>query len=358
MQDPGTRIQALLNRLVEEGRERGVQVTAYVNGQLAVDAWAGIADATTGCPVQGDTLFPVFSTTKGIAATLIHRLVEAGKLTYQTRIADVWPEFGAQGKGEITLDQALCHTCAIPYMPPGIELAELHDWSAMCEAIAQLKPAWTPGTRAEYHAVNYGWIVGEVAHRVDGRPFAQQVQEEICRPLGIKDLFVGIPDEVEPRVAVLEEIFDGPQNPPNPEEPQTVSPCMQPLHAWMNRPDARRACLPASNGIMNARSLALHYAALLPGGVDGVELLPPERVRRAIQFQGDVYPMRVGGYHFYGDYQEGRLPVFGHNGYGGSLGFADLQCGLAVGITKNLYSKEGAAGEIVAELRDALGMPL
>ena len=101
---------------------------------------------------------------------------------------------------------------------------------------------------------------------------------EICRPLGIADsLFVGIPDEVEPRVAILEDITKGADDPvPEDSGPASVPAWMQPLHSMMNRPDARRACIPASNGIMTARAVARHYAALLPGGVDGIELLPPD----------------------------------------------------------------------------------
>ena len=352
------RIQSFLERLICEGRERGVQVAAYVDGKLVVDAWAGLANSALGRPVNGDTLFPVFSTTKGIAATLIHLLVERGKMDYETRIAEVWPEFGVNGKEKITLRHALDHTSALLYMPAEITPANLGDWDAVCAAIARLKPAWEPGTRAEYHAVTYGWLVGEVARRVDGRPFGQLLEEEICRPLGTHDLFVGIPDEVESRVAILEEISDEPPYEPDPAQPQAVAPWMVPLHAWMNQPAARRACLPASNGIMNARSIARHYAALLPGGVDGVELLPPERIRLATQFQGTTFPMRRGGYHFYGEYRENRQPAFGHNGHGGSLGFADPHHRLAVGLTKNLFSPQAAQDAIIAELRDALGMPL
>ena len=357
MKDAQKKIEALLQRVVSEGKERGVQVAAYLNGELVVDAWAGIADAATGLPVTGDTLFPVFSTTKGIAATLIHLLVERGQLTYETRIAEVWSEFGVNGKENITVRQALNHTSAIPYMPEGIGQAELCDWPTMCTAIAQLKPAWEPGTKHEYHAVTYSWIVGEVACRVAGRPFPQLVQEEICRPLGIENMFVGIPDAVEPRVAILEEIFEEPQKPLPIGEPQSVSQFMWPLHEWMNRPDSRRACVPASNGIMDARSLAKHYAALLPGGVDGVELLPPERIRLATQFQKGI--PHAGGYQFVGDPEllgTVKLPAFGHGGYGGSNAFADPKHRLAVGLTKNLFSKQGATELILAELKSALGI--
>ena len=360
MKDAQTKIQSLLNRLNEEGRERGVQVTAYLEGKLVVDTWAGVADPATGRPVDGETLFPVFSCTKGILATLIHRLVESGKLTYETRIAEVWPEFGAQGKAEITVDQALWHTSAIPYMPEGVSLANVHDWPTMCAAVAQLKPAWKPGTCAEYHGITFGWIAGEVARRVDGRPVQQQVQEDICRPLGIESLFVGIPDEVEPRVAFLEDV--SPPDPIDPSLPRATAPSMRPLHTYMNSPDARRACLPASNGIMNARALARFYAALLPGGVEGVELLPPERVKKATEWQKPTqpwepasYPMRVGGYMLFGELRK-ESPAFGHDGFGGARGFADPRHKLSIGMTKNFFSDSGAQNLIVAEVQRALGI--
>ena len=169
-------------------------------------------------------------------------------------------------------------------------------------------------------------------------------------------MFVGIPDEVEPRVAVLEEIFEEPLTQPNPGEPQSISPFMWPLHEWMNRPEARRACIPASTGIMDARSIARHYAALLPGGVDGVELLPPERIRLATQFEKGI--PHAGGYLFAGDPEllgTVELPAFGHGGYGGSNAFADPKHRFAVGLTKNRYAKQGAQALIIAELKSALG---
>jgi len=124
--------------------------------------------------------------------------------------------------------------------------------------------------------------------RVDGRSFQKMLHDEIGAPLQItQEFFVGIPDEVEPRVAILEAKTDESANQPLPHDanPQAIPALVQPLHEWMNRPDARRACIPASNGIMTARAIARPYAALLPGGVDGVELLPPERIRLATETQ-------------------------------------------------------------------------
>jgi CubicO group peptidase (beta-lactamase class C family) len=351
------RIQALLDRLVAEGRELGLQVVAYLGGRLVVDAWAGVAERGTDRPVDGETLFPVFSATKGIAATIVHRLVERGALIYDRPIAEVWPEFGARGKDRITLRQALNHSAGVPQMPVGIGYAELCDWRAMCSLIAGLSPLWPPGTRIEYHAMTYGWILGEVAQRADGRAFEELLQDEVRRPLGLEDaLFVGIPDRAEPRVAVLEE--HGVEPLPDDGKPQSVPALVWPLHTMMNRPDARRACIPASNGIMNARAIARHYAALLPGGVDGVELLPSRRVDLATEPQrperpeGNDWPKDKGlGYSIGGD---GSASFFGHGGYGGSIGRAYPKLGLAVGLTKNLFHKEDTPRMILDKLLDSL----
>lgn len=355
------RIQTLLDSLVAEGKERGLQVAAFVDGQLVVSAWAGVANSESGQLVDEETLFPVFSTTKGIAATIIHLLAERGALSYDDPISRVWPEFRANGKERITLRQAMNHSSGIPQMPAGISYADLCDWDVMCRKIAALAPMWPPGTRMEYHAMTYGWILGEVARRVDGRPFPQMLADEIRRPLGIESMYAGIPDEVESRVALLEE-YEIEAPPPDDGKPQAVPASLGPLHALMNRPDVRRACIPATNGIMSALAIARHYAALLPGGVDGVRLLPHERVRIATEMQkpdhpeNDDYPRTWGlGYILGGNGSlYGDASAFGHTGYGGSFGFADPQCGLAVGLTKNLFHREDTPRMIVDELRSSI----
>ena len=131
MQDIQARIQELLNKVVSNRQEAGVQVAAYYRGQLVVDAWAGVADTQTSQPVDGETLFPVFSTTKGLAATLIHLLAEAGKLDYEDRIAKYWPEFAQNGKGEITIRQALSHSAGLPFF---VVCALLRFFMAVCKS--------------------------------------------------------------------------------------------------------------------------------------------------------------------------------------------------------------------------------
>ncbi len=362
MESPQTLIQNLLDQLIAEGKERGLQVAAYVRGELVVNAWAGVADGESKRPVEADTLFPIFSVTKGIATTIIHRLVERGRLSYDEPIAAVWPEFGAHGKDRITLREGLNHSAGLPHMPRGIGFGELCDWESMCAAIADLTPSWPPGSRIEYHAMTWGWIVGETARRADGRSFSQLLDDEIRQPLGLEAMYVGIPDAVASRVAILDERG---MDPPAPDDdvPRSVPGWIGPLHGLMNRADARRACIPASNGIMSALAMARHYAALLPGGVDGVELLPASRVGIATEMQkparatDDNQPKCWGlGYQIgcAGSIFGESAVAFGHGGYGGSIGFADTSLGLAMGLTKNFFHKEDTPRLIVDTLRGAL----
>lgn len=348
------RVQSLLDQLTASGHERGLQCTVYRHGKLVVDAASGIADVTTGQKVNAETLFPVFSVSKGIAATLAHLIVERGHIRYSTPVAQVWPEFAA-GKEHITFRQLLNHSAGLPHVPSGIGFKELCDWDYMCAALAKMAPTITPGTRIEYHAMTFGWLVGEVLRRVDGRTFEQLMAQELRRPLQLDGLYIGIPDEVESRVAIIEEPKATP--PPAPTGPESVPSWMGPLYAAFNRPDTRRACMPASSGIMNARSIARVYASLLPGGIDGVELLPPSRIHTATERQKpdhpvDDYPKNWGlGYAL--DFNEGgRVRSFGHGGYGGSQGMVDLESKFAIGFTKNLFNDQDTFQQILAMVRE------
>lgn len=335
-----TEVRRLFDRLVAEDKERGLQAAVYFRGELVVNVSAGLADPARGAAVTDETLFPVFSCGKGVSATIMHRLVERGVLAYDQPIASVWPEFAANGKGGITLQHALNHTAGLHLMSPALGYATVCDWEAMCAEIAAMTPAWPAGSQREYHAISQGWILGGMACRATGKTFEQLLEDEIRAPVGLKSLFMGIPDAVEPRVAVMEEIGEE-QFFPVVNEPQSIPNWVQPLYRFMNRADVRRACIPASNGIATAHDLARHYAALIPGGVDGVELLPPARVARALEQVDTTIPTTMGPRGLgYGLGEDGaamgtRLTCFGHGGYGGSLGFADLDHGLAVGFVRN-----------------------
>ncbi len=343
MTDTQADVRAFLDDLVASGVERGIQVAAYLDGECVVDAWAGVADPTTGRPVDGETLFTVFSCSKGITATAIHLLAQRGLFNYDDPIATYWPEFAANGKAAVTIRQALSHTAGIPQLPADVSVT---DWDGMSRAIADLTPLWEPGTQSGYHSLTFGWILGELARRVDGRPIERIVAEDICAPLSIRSLFFGIPDDVEPRVATLENdasVIAAPDPPPDSLAARIGRGSRQNDEKY-NRPEVRRAVIPAGGGITNARSLARHYAALIGNGVDGVRLLPPDRVRQATALQVDGKDAVLGttirrglGYMLGGPGMPmgQRVTAFGHRGYGGTVGFADPDYRFAFALTKN-----------------------
>ncbi len=366
-------VQALLEELVASGEELGLQAVAYLNGEKVIDAVAGVADRASGQPVTPETLFTVFSVSKGVTATSIHLLAERGVLDYDAPVARYWPEFAQNGKAAVTVREVLAHKAGVPHLPDGISPEMMCDWERVCTGIAALTPLWEPGNGTGYHAYSFGWILGEVVRRIDGRPIAQFVREEICAPLGIEDIYMGIPDAVEGRVSTLE-------NAPRPEGMPVPGPEALILKAIppqvgttgqvFNRADVRRASIPAAGGIMTARALARHYAALV-SEVDGVRLLPPGRIVRATALQTDAVDLVIGaptrkgmGYFLGGPLSPmgGRPNAFGHPGAGGAIGFADPDYGLAVGFTKNLLRvspdpTQAAAFRVGARIREALGIP-
>lgn len=386
MENANEEVKNLLNQLVESGAEVGLQVAAYLDGNLVIDACAGIADQATGRPVAIDTLSVAASCTKGITSTCIHILADRGVFDYDTPIAHFWPEFAANGKDLVTLRHVLSHKAGIPQMPDGVTPEMLCDWDTMCAAIAALPPLWEPGSKTGYHALTFGYILGEVVSRVDGRPIAQFVQEEICRPLSVSDIYLGIPDDVEDRVAAC----TAPPPPPNPPAlpPDLLFPRAIPLFlltpAVINRPDIRRASIPAALGIMTARSLARHYAALAYNGeLDGIRILSPERVHIAIQLQTDDFDEVTGPIPGYPqpcrralEYELGgpRTPAetyhsamgrknttFGHPGAGGMIAFVDLEKRFAFAFLKNLQKpmwgpSPDSAYTVANLVRTALGL--
>jgi len=345
-------VQETLNRLVAEGREIGVQVAAWLGERQIVDCWAGLADPASGRMVDGDTLFNVYSVSKAVTATCVHMQVERGLIDYDAPLAEYWPEFSAAGKADVTVRHVLSHTSGVLRMPPDVTPELMADWDWMCRRIAEMPAAYPAGSRSSYQSMTFGWLLGEIVRRTDPRqrPFGQFVRQELAEPLGASDLWLGIPDDVEPRIATLDAaaVYVAPDG--------NISRGATPIQVDLmpdpfERPYVRRACIPAVGGIFNARSEARFWAMLANGGtLNGVRLLSEERVRSFIAprpffeqadpvFFGMVVPIAWSGFWLGGERPPVSAPrnprALCHPGMGGSLGWADLDSGLAVAFCHN-----------------------
>ncbi len=353
--DTQKRLQGVLDRLVGEQRLRGGQIAVYLRGEPVASCCAG-APSAGGGRIGEDTLFPVFSVTKGMAATAVHMLAERGKIRYDQPLCDLWPEFAVNGKQGVTIAHVLSHTCGVPQIPEGISAEMLNDWEDMCARVAALRPRSAPGEMMEYHAITYGWLTGEIVRRASGMDIGAFVRENIAAPLGARnEMYIGLPDEERPRVAVLEASSREGERIVSAGTP-AIPDIVLPLEDWANIPATQRACFPASNGIMTARAVARHFASLLPWGADGVRLLSGETVARASRpfLLNDGTPITRGlGYNVAGHSDIiGAAPgAFGSQGYGGSFGFAEPESGLAVGFVTNTMSGGGLSPLIARECR-------
>jgi CubicO group peptidase (beta-lactamase class C family) len=354
------RFERVREAFAENFRERdevGASVAIFLDGECVVDLWGGFADQKRTRPWTEDTLANVYSTTKGMTALCAMRLVERGELDLDRPVADYWPEFAASGKESLPVRWLLSHRAGLPAVGPLLPPEALFDWEAMTAALAAQEPWWSPGEQHGYHAVTYGWLVGEVIRRITGKSVGTVFREEVAGPLGA-DFHIGLPDAEHDRVAemsamaqptpdregvnLMEEFMKDPQgmlarafmNPP--------SMAMGPNHAeW------RRAEIPAANGHGNARSVARVYGALASGrGPGETPLLGEEVLGRATEEQSSgtdavlKLDTRIGlGFMLPQERAEARFGPgcrsFGHPGAGGSVGCGDPDARLGFGYVMN-----------------------
>jgi CubicO group peptidase (beta-lactamase class C family) len=346
----------------------GAAFCLYVGGRKVVDVWAGTADAKTGREWEEDTLALVYSTTKGTTAMCAHLLAERGDLDLDAPVSTYWPEFAAQGKDGVPVRWLLSHRVGLPTIEKRLTPEEALAWDPAVRALAAQRPEWEPGTKHGYHALTYGWLVGEVIRRVTGRTPGRFLAEEVSGPLGL-DLWIGLPEEEEHRVCRL---IAADRTPPSPEELAALPPERVEVLRRMARPDSllmralnvtdppfnfnARAVhageLPAANGIATARALAKLYASAI-GEVDRIRLLKPATVEEATKEQASgpdevlVLDTRFGsGFFIPSPFSPLMGPrSFGHPGAGGSLAFADpdRQVGFAYVMNRML---QGLAADV------------
>ncbi|MGE3304155.1 MAG: serine hydrolase domain-containing protein [Hyphomonadaceae bacterium] len=339
------------------GGELGAAFAVMIQDEPVVDLWGGWADRARTRPWTAETIACVFSTTKPIAALALARLVEEEDLDFEATVASVWPDFAANGKGAVTIAQALSHQAGVPGFAEPIDPALWLDPPAMAAAIAALAPLWPPGTASGYHALTIGYVVNEIVRRASGQSPAQILREDICEPLGL-DFWIGLPASEIARNAEMQK----PSRPPDFGAPTPIKRATF-LTPWAgpsrDTPEWRALAIPSANGHGTARAIARLYGAFANAGrvgdlrilgpgvfaglsasrIEGEDLVLPARMEWA------AGPMRNNNRLF------GPNPqTLGHAGRGGSFGFGDPARGLSAAYVMNKQS--------AALLTDARGQAL
>lgn len=376
--------EPVLETFVDNFRSRqdlGAGCAVYVDGSPVVDLWGGVADSRSGSQWDHDTAAVIFSCTKGILAVCAYLLVQEGRLSLDVPVADYWPEFAQSGKGGVTVRMAMSHRAGLASLDPDFTLGEVLAWEPVIRAIEVQRPHHPPGEGHVYHAFTYGWIVGEIIHRVTGMLPGEYFRHALGDRLGLRT-WIGLPASERNSVAWME--------PPLPDEESEAARQAELVretnpvvdrsltmggafafpaedgYVTFNAPEIQAAQVPGANGISNACSLARLYAACV-SSVDGSPLLRPETIEDAVEVQSEG-PQLTGapddGTRWGTGFQLDSPPScpmlgpgsFGHAGAGGQLAFGDASHRVGFAYLSNQMGGYGDARsrELTIAVRDCL----
>ena len=352
-------VEAAFRGNFESREEIGAAICIRVDGKTVIDLWGGHRDAARSEPWQQDTLVNAYSVGKGITAMLALSLVERGELDLDEPIVKLWPEFGVEGKGSTTLRMILSHRAGLPGVRRPLEKDAMLSWQTMTGALAAQRPYWEPGTAHGYHVNSYGFLVGEPIVRRLGMPFAAALQERLTARFDA-DFHIGLPLSEHARVAEL--IQSRPSPNVNPDELMMkhlstgnaetdamlratyMNPSGLSGFGYVNREDWRLASIPSTNGHGTARAVAGLYDLFLNRDVSQGGLVGAGLRAEAIRIHSDGIDRVLGKPSRFGlgfQLSQSSRPMgggetsFGHFGYGGTLGFADPESGVAFGYLMN-----------------------
>ncbi|WP_432168698.1 serine hydrolase domain-containing protein [Streptomyces sp. bgisy031] len=372
----GVRV-AFEKNFTERG-ELGAAVTVLIDGAPVVDLWGGWADAARTRAWERDTVVNVWSTTKGPTALCAHILIDRGLLDPDAPVAAYWPEFAAAGKEGVLVRHLLSHRAGLAGLREPHSLEQLFDWEHTTSRLAAQEPWWEPGSVSGYHALTYGFLVGEVVRRVSGLLPGAFLEREVTGPLGI-DFTIGLPDKEAGRAAELVH----PRAQATSEQaaifaqlaPAALAALTNPLAGASEANTAawRAAEIPAANGHGTARAVAALYAIVAGKGRSGDrQILSPEGAERIREGQGSCRDLVLGAGFAHetelglglwlsgpnGSYGPNPRAV-GHDGFGGSFGSADPESGVAMGYVMNRMGPHIADDPrkmaLISAVYDALG---
>src|SRR5438034_3341383 len=366
------RLTPLFRENFENFGELGAAASILQNGKPVVDLYGGFCDARHEKPWTADTLVLVWSATKGIgSACLLHALQEH-KINLDRPVAEFWPEFAQAGKEKITLSQLLSHQAGLCALDARVDIL---DYGAVIRALEVQKPLWPPGAAHGYHARTFGFLLDELVRRIAGKTLSQYWREVFAQPLDL-DLWIGLPEEENPRVATVYAAKSG--RPPEPKKfysdlttPGTLarktfsSPYGLQSVSGMNTPAVRAQPIVSFGGIGSASALAKFYSMLANGGKLGEQIFFSEEtillmtttlsngMDRVFQIPiafsaGFMKDPRNAARRMFGP----SLNAFGHPGAGGSHAFADPENRISFAYVMNQMEQSLLPNEKSLRLAD------
>lgn len=347
----------------DDGLELGARFTACLDGEVVVDLMGGHADAARTTPFGPETLTPVFSSTKAVTAVMIARLVDSGRVTYDTAVAEIWPAFAQAGKARVTLGQMMSHQAGLSGLSPEAAPDIWFDPAAVQDRLAAQAPLWPLGTGSGYHPITIGYLAAEVFRRLDGRSLGAALREDLCEPHGL-DFWIGLPDSEHGRVAQM-------RKPPAAPDLGAIDAVKRAAFldkgsapAGRGSADWRRMEIPSANGHGTAEALA-RIASIVAGNgtLDGEPMLSAETLAaltaERVRGLDKVLPFELiwaaGLMRNTGANGLGPGPqAVGHYGWGGSMVMADPERRLSAAYVMNRQSAHLVADPRPVALLDAL----
>ena len=368
------RLEPLFQENFEKFGELGAAVSVWQNGKPILELYGGFRDARRQKPWTADTLMLVWSATKGIGSACVLHLLQEHNIDINQRVAEVWPEFAQAGKEKITLAQLLSHQAGLCALDRRVDVI---DYGAIIQALEAQQPLWPPGTAHGYHARTFGFLLDQLVRRIAGKTLSDYWQEVFMRPLNL-DLWIGLPEKENPRVATIYAAKSG--KPPEPKQfyrdlatPGTLarkaftSPYGLHVVSAMNNPATRAQPIVSFGGIGSAAALAKFYSMLANGGkCDGQTFFSERTIAwmtttlvdgldRVFQIPtafsaGFMKDSRKSARRIFGPSQH----AFGHPGAGGSHAFVDPENKLSFAYVMNRMEQEVLPNEKPLRLVDAI----
>jgi CubicO group peptidase (beta-lactamase class C family) len=356
-------VKAAFEGNFKESGEVGARVAVIRDGETMVDLCGGHTTEARDVGWGPDTLVCCMSVAKGVTALATHLLADRGLLEYDAPVARYWPEFAQNGKENLTVRQALSHRTSLGIIEAA-EPGDILNWDAFTKKIAAQAPNWEPNTNETYHSVTFGFIVGEIVRRIDGRPIQQFIAEELAGPLGA-DYIIGCTDEDLARV--VSQIFNSENDLMSGDLiNEKTLPLFSSLPAdplFMGSPEFLKAVIPSASGVSNALGIAKLFAPVACGGeYNGQKLFKPETIKAMSEEQwhhqdylfGNDFRVALGlllniPFNYFG--REGNV---GSAGAGGYTVFADPENRISFGYTPNRFTTGAGMGLESQRLVDAL----